>query len=216
MRLATIGIIMAILPSLAAAQQQPTATNLYLRGDRIKPLTIEQLTTPDQKLMVEELLASGRGSEATFNSLLRSPEIGRLSIQLGVQLRAHSSLPKPLFELAVLRTLRFWTAQFEWGLHHQVALKAGLSPAIIQSIADNKRPASMKPEQAAIYNFADELLRTRHVSDATFKAVEDRFGDRGVVDLTALVGYYSMVSAIMEVDRYPLRPGDKPELKALK
>jgi len=214
MRLGMICLVAAIFSTLGAAQS-PTATDLHLRGDRIKPLTVDQLTTPEQKLMVEELLASGRGSEGSFNFLLRRPEVGRVAQKLGVQLRAHTSLPKPIFELGVLMTLRYWTAQFEWWIHHKVALKAGLSPAIIDSIGIGKRPASMQPDQVAVYNFSDELLRTRQVSDATFKAVVDKFGERGVVDLTSLIGYYSMVSAMMNVDRYPLPVGEKPELKPL-
>jgi 4-carboxymuconolactone decarboxylase len=97
-----------------------------------------------------------------------------------------------------------------------MALDAGLSPAIIDAISVGKRPAPMQPDEAAIYNFGDELLKTREVSDASFKAVVDKFGDRGAVDLTSVMGYYCFVSMVLNVDRYPLPDGQQPELKPLR
>jgi 4-carboxymuconolactone decarboxylase len=82
--------------------------------------------------------------------------------------------------------------------------------------AENKRPASMKPDEQALYEFTKELLDTKHVSDATFQNAVKAFGEKGVVDLVALTGYYGMVSALLNVDRYPLPAGAKPELAALR
>jgi 4-carboxymuconolactone decarboxylase len=96
-----------------------------------------------------------------------------------------------------------------------MALDAGLSPAVIDAISVGKRPAPMQPDEAVIYNFAEELLKTREVSDASFKAVVDKFGERGAVDLTSVMGYYCFVSMVLNVDRYPMPDGIKPELKPL-
>jgi 4-carboxymuconolactone decarboxylase len=71
----------------------------------------------------------------------------------------------------------------------------------------------MQPDEEAIYNFGDQLLKTRQVSDPVFKAVVDKFGERGAVDLTAVMGYYCFVSMILNVDRYPLPEGEKAELR---
>ncbi|HUO32893.1 MAG TPA: hypothetical protein VMU80_27005, partial [Bryobacteraceae bacterium] len=79
-----------------------------------------------------------------------------------------------------------------------------------------RRPASMQPDEEAVYNFCTELLHTKQVSDATFQAVKDKFGERGVVDLTGVVGYYQLVSMLLNVDRYPMPPGVAPELKPLR
>ena len=67
-------------------------------------------------------------------------------------------------------TARHWTAQFEWYAHRRGAEQAGLSPAICDAIAAGKRPSAMKADEEAVYNFAHELLETKQVSDATFKA----------------------------------------------
>ena len=89
----------------------------------------------------------------------------------------------------------------------------GLKEDIIKAIADRKRPAGMQPDEEAAYNFATELLDTKGVSDATFKAAVDKFGEKGVVDIIGVMGYYQMVSMLLNVDRYPLPNGVQQELK---
>jgi 4-carboxymuconolactone decarboxylase len=130
-------------------------------------------------------------------------------------MRFHSSLPRKLNELAILITARHWTAQYEWYAHHRDGLKYGLEPALLDSLAAGKRPAAMTPDEEVVYNFCTELLNTKQVSDATFKAAVDKFGERGVVDMIGTMGYYNMVSMLLNVDRYPLPDGVKPALKPL-
>ncbi len=198
-----LGIGMAIAATTPAFQ---------LRGDRFKPLTYEQMT-PEQKTMTDHVLAGDRGSmNGPYNVLLRSPEMGDLAQKYGAYMRFHSSIPHKLNELAILITARFWNSQYEWYAHHQYALKAGLSPAVIDAVAAGRQPTSMQPDEEIVYNFCHELLNARHVSDAHFKAAVDRFGERGVVDLIGVMGYYHLVSMALNVDRYPLPAGGKPEL----
>ena len=215
MRAHVVYLGIAVLLGLAMAQA-PATRDLRLRGDRFRPLTYDQLT-PEQKTMVEHLFAGERGGmNGPFNVTLRSPEMGDLAQKLGAQLRFHSSLSNRLNEMAILMTARFWNAQYEWSAHKKNALTAGLSPGVIDAIATGKRPTSMQPDEEAIYNFGDELLRTREVSDAAFKGVVDKFGERGAVDLTGVMGYYCFVSMMLNIDRYPLPDGEKPELKPLR
>ncbi|HUA21146.1 MAG TPA: hypothetical protein VMB25_20500 [Bryobacteraceae bacterium] len=215
MRLPVVGAgVLAILGIVNA--QAPTQRDLELRGDRFPPLTYDTMT-PEQKAMVDHILSGERTSlGGPFNVLLRSPEMGDLAQKFGAQMRFHSSLPRRLNEFAILITGRFWTAQYEWYAHHRMALAAGLNPALIDAVAQGRRPASMQPDEEAVYNFCTELLHTKQVSDATFQAVKDKFGERGVVDLTGVVGYYQLVSMLLNVDRYPMPPGVAPELKPLR
>jgi 4-carboxymuconolactone decarboxylase len=73
----------------------------------------------------------------------------------------------------------------------------------------------MTDDQRIVYDFASELFRDKAVSDAAFQAVTGRFGEQGVIDLIAAVGYYSIVSMVLNVDRYPLPDGEAPPLKPL-
>ena len=198
-----------------AMAQAPTTPQLHLRGDRFKPLVYEQMT-PEQKTLTDHVLAGDRGSmNGPYNVLLRSPEMGDLAQNYGAHMRFHSSVPHKLNEFAILMTARFWNSQYEWSAHHKYALEAGLSPEVIDSVAMGKRPTSMQADEEAVYNFCDELLNTRQVSDATFSAAKDKLGERGVVDLIGVMGYYHLVSMLLNVDRYPLPDGAKDELKRL-
>jgi 4-carboxymuconolactone decarboxylase len=204
------GLAMAQAPTPA-----PAAPDIHLRGDRFQPLTWDTMT-PEQKAMAENLLSGERGGmNGPFNVMLRSPAMGDLAQKLGAQLRFHTSIPNRLNEMAILMTARFWTSQYEWSSHRKNALAAGLNPAVIDAIAAGKRPASMQPDEAIVYNFSNELLTTKQVSDAAFKAVVDKFGERGAVDLTGVMGYYCIVSMMLNIDRYPLVEGEKPQLKPL-
>jgi 4-carboxymuconolactone decarboxylase len=207
-------IALAILGTVNA--QAPTTRDLHLRGGRFKPLSYDTMT-PEQKTLVASILSGPRTSlDGPFNVLLRSPDMGDLAQKFGAQMRYHSSLPPRLNEFAILITARFWTAQFEWQAHHKIALTAGLSPAIIDALAAGKRPTSMQPDEEAVYNFCTEVLSTKQVGDATFQAAVEKFGERGVVDMLGVVGYYQFVSMVLNVDRYPLPDGVQPELKPLR
>lgn len=198
-----------------AAAQAPTATDLHLRGDRFKPLTASELT-PEQKILVDHLLSGERGTlNGPFNVLLRSPEMGDLAQKLGAYLRYHTTVPNKLNEFAILITARALNVQYEWSAHHKYALQAGLSPAVIDAVATGKRPSSMQPDEEIVYNFTTELVNTKQVSDPTFHAAVDKFGERTVVDLVGVIGYYHFVSMMLNIDRYPLPEGAQPELKPL-
>jgi 4-carboxymuconolactone decarboxylase len=212
MLLRNLPVAMMGLLGVAYAQSRP---DLNLRGDRFAPLTYERMT-PEQKTLTDHVLAGERGTmSGPFNVLLRSPEMGDLAQKFGAQMRFHSSLPNKLNEFAILMTARYWSSQFEWYAHHRYALQAGLSPAVIEAVANGKRPASMQPDEEAVYNLCNELLNTKEVTDATFQTAIKRLGERGVVDLVGVVGYYHLVSMLLNVDRYPLPEGAKPELKPL-
>ena len=207
-------ILMAVTISLgsALAQDAPATRDLKLRGDRFPPLTYERMT-PEQKALTDHILAGERATmSGPFNVLLRSPEMGDLAQKFGAQMRFHSSLPRKLNEFAIILTARSWSSQFEWYAHRRYALDAGLSAGIIDAVAGGKRPSGMQPDEEAVYNFCQELLNTKNVSDATFQAAIGKLGERGVVDLIGVMGYYHLVSMLLNVDRYPLPDGVKPEL----
>jgi len=208
------------IAGLSAAQapnnQRPDPRSVRLRGDRFKPLTYDEMT-PAQRTMIEHVLSGPRGStDGPFNVQLRSPEMGDLGQQFGAATRFATSVPRKLYELAIIITARHWTAQFEWTAHHRGALQAGVSPAVCDAIAQGRRPSPMPPDEEAVYNFATELLEKKQVSDATFDAAKKLLGEKGVVDLISLMGWYGTVSMYLNVDRYPLPEGTQPELRALK
>ena len=118
-------------------------------------------------------------------------------------------------ELTALITIRNWTAQFPWYAHHRAATQAGMSEAVVTAIGEGKRPTGLQPDEQAVYNFCAELLRTTQMSDATFNAAKQQLGERGVVEVMGIIGYYQTVAMLLNTDRYPLPEGVAPELKPL-
>jgi len=197
-----------------ANAQAPNPRDVKLVGDRFKPLTYDQMT-PEQKAMTEHVLGGERGGMGgPFNVMLRSPEMGDLAQKLGAHVRFHSSLSRKQNELAIIITARYWKAEYEWYAHRRLAEQAGVTPAVIEAIRAGKRPASMQPDEEVVYNFVTELLDTKRVSDPIFHAAVEKLGERGVVDMVAVSGYYNLVSMFLNVDRYPLPNGAKPEFAA--
>jgi len=185
---------------------------------RFKPLAESDMSEAQRKA-ARELASGPRGRmnpDGPNALLLRSPDLMSRTQKVGEYLRYNSSLPSRLNEFAILVTARQWNAQVEWLAHHPLALKAGLAPEVAADLARGLRPAGMKDDEAIIYQFCTELHETKAVSDPTFKAVADQFGERGVIDLIALTGYYTMLAMVLNVGRQPLPDGASPPLPALR
>ena len=192
-----------------------TRTTGPRRFDLIQP---EKLSD-EQRAMYDEIRSGPRSKLANssaskpgplggpFNVWLRSPGIGNRVQALGEEIRFRSSLPSKLNEMAILVTARFWTSQYEWHAHCKLALDAGLDPALAQEIAEGKRPSKMDADAAIVYDFSTELHAKHGVSDDTYRRAVDRFGERGVFDLIAVNGFYSLVSMCLNVDRTPMPEG---------
>jgi 4-carboxymuconolactone decarboxylase len=205
-------------PGAAQAPQpvrQEDTLDPKLVGNRFPALTWSEMTEA-QKTMTRHVLDGPRTSMGgPFNVMLRSPAIGDIAQELGAQVRFNSGLPAPLREMAILMAARHWTAHYEWYAHKSAALSAGLPPDIVAAIAAGERPRSMQPSEAALHRFSSELLETKRVSDETFAAAKAAFGEQGVADIIFTLGYYSMVSMLLNVDEHPLPDGVAPELRSL-
>ena len=194
---------------------------------RFKLIPLEEMT-PAQRALAERIRSGPRanvaGSAATagtspgspFSVFLRSPEVGEHLRRVGSYIRFKSSLGFKLNELAILITARHWNAQYEWFAHHRLALQAGLDPEIAKAIAQGNRPSNMPAEEAIIYDFCTELHQQKAVSDPTYQAALQRFGEQGLMDLIAVNGYYSLVAMVLNVDRTPIPDGGLPPLAPLK
>lgn len=194
---------------------------------RFKLIPLAQLT-PEQRRLSDAIKSGPRAKLKTsgaskpgplggpFNVWLRSPAIGDLVQKLGEEIRFRSTLSGKLNELAILITARHWTSQYEWHAHHKLALEGGLDPAIAEAIAHGRRPEKMDADETLIYEFSRELHETQGVSDATYQTALERFGERGVVDLISVNGFYSLVSMCLNVDRTPLPEGAPLPLPPLK
>ena len=177
---------------------------------RFKELQQSEMSEAQRKAYDGIVSGPRGGARGPFNALLRSPDLADRVQRVGEYVRFNSSLPARLNELAILVVARYWSAQFEWYAHRELALAAGLDAKITDEISLGRRPAGMKEDEAVIYDFCTELHQKKSVSDANYAAALEKFGERGVIDLVGVSGYYTLVSMVLNVDRHPLPEGAAP------
>jgi len=191
--------------------------NVQTPAPRFKPL-VESAMSEAQLKAVREVASGPRGRldpDGPSALLLRSPDLMSRTQKVGEYLRFNSSLPRRLNEFAILITARQWNAQLEWFVHQPLAVKAGVAPAVTADLAQGRHPAGMAEDEEIVYQFCKEVHETKTVSDSIFKAAVDKFGERGVIDLIGLTGYYTMLAMVLNVARQPLPNGAPPPLPTL-
>ena len=214
----------AVTRTAARAQDNaaPTTEQLRqsvsrLRGNRIQtPNNWDTLTSPQRKY-VESILSGPRSDiSGPLGVMMVSPELGDLAQKAVAYSRfagreGFSTVPPKLNELAILVVAKHWSAEYVWNAHHNAAVRLGISPEVVESIRNGKRPVAMERDVEAVYNFAAEFMRDREVSDATLQAAKNVLGgDRGVVDLVGTMALYQLSSMMVSLDQTPLAAGTKP------
>jgi len=177
------------------------------------PAIPQEQWTEEQKKVATNIAAGPRGElRGPFLALLRSPGLAQTVQQVGEYLRFKSPLDRRIAEMATLVAARHWTQQYEWQSHYKHAMKAGLSPAIAQAIAEGRRPQAMAADEEALYDMLTEVLHNHGVCDATYERARGVFGEQGVIELIAVAGYYAMLAMILNVGRKALPAGQEPML----
>jgi 4-carboxymuconolactone decarboxylase len=185
------------------------------RPDRMPPIPADKLSAAQRKA-VEEIVSGPRGRVVgPFNVLLRSPDFMSRLQRTGEYLRFNSAHEPRLSELAILITARHWSQSFEWLHHRPIAEKAGLRSEIIDAIAEGRRPEAMANDEAVIYDLLTELNANRTVSQTTYDRALALFGERGIVDLVGIAGYYSLLAMLMNTACTALPEGVAPPLLPL-
>ncbi len=172
-----------------------------------------QAMSDAQRAAADELIAGPRKAVlGPFIPLMRSPELMARVGKVGEYLRFDCVLEVRIRELAMCLVARHVSNQFEWLMHAPLALKAGVAQAVLDAVAAGKYPHSAAAEEAAAVDLVTELLTHHGVCDASYAASLEVFGEQGVVELTALVGYFAMVCWVMNVARTPTehKPGFPP------
>jgi 4-carboxymuconolactone decarboxylase len=185
-----------------------------MSAERLPPIAEAELT--EEQRQAAEVFKEGRGYavHGPFAVMLRSPEVMLRAKAMGDYLRFRNVLPRRVSEMVILITAREWTQQFEWTYHYRYAMEAGLAPAIADAIGEGRRPEGMAEDEAVAYAFAIELHQRKSVSDATYARAATLFGERGLIDLIGICGYYSMLAMMMNVARTPA-PAETQGVKPL-
>ena len=177
------------------------------------PLFPLEVMTDEQRAVLHDIVSGPRGTiKGPLRAVLHRAELADRWQRLGEILRYRTSLPPRLSELAILITARAMDAQFEWFAHEPPAREAGIADSVIAALRVGAIPVGLARDEAALHQYCVELHRDHAVSDATYAAAHDCLGTLGVVELTALVGYYTMVAMTLNAHQIPLPDGVEPPL----
>ena len=173
-----------------------------LAEDRLPTIPPASYTAEQKQAAVDFEAARKTPVFGPFEPLMHSPQVMSQARAMGDYLRYKSAIGTTLSELAILVTAREWSQDYEWTVHYPIALKAGIKADIADAVGDGRRPAAMSDDEEIVYEFTTELLRTKRVSDRTFARADKRFGKQGIVDLTGIAGYYTLLAMELNVAQY--------------
>lgn len=182
--------------------------------DRMPPIPQDKQTVAQKKAVAEyKDLRKADLAGPPWTVLLRVPDLIVPSLQLRLHNQtAANPLGARLTEFAILIAAREWTNNFEWNAHARAAATAGLNAAIIAAVADGRRPEHMAEDEEILWEFCNELLHNKSVSDPTYARALAKFGEAGVVETASLEGYYTYLSMVMNTARSPLPANANPAL----
>ena len=178
------------------------------------PVLTEDKLDHAQRALLESMRAGPRGARVKlggpFGVYMHAPQYGEMTQQLGAFVRFKTSLEPRLSEFAILCTARMWRAQYEWHAHAPIAEQAGVRPEAIRDIKAGRMPKKAAKDERAIFDFVQELYKKRRVGERNYKRVQGFLGDRGIVELIGILGYYTGVSMVLNVFNVPLPEDAKP------
>jgi 4-carboxymuconolactone decarboxylase len=181
---------------------------------RLAPLALDSLS-PEQKRVADAIRSGPRGGmRGPFEAWLRSPGLADHAQQLGAHCRFGTGLPGDVAELAILLTGHHWKAQFEFWAHARLGRAAGLPDEAIEAIRTGAIPTLARPDLQLTYDVVMEYFATNRLSAATYTRAIAHFGEKGLVDLIGIVGYYGLVSMTLNIFEVAVPEGEAPPFGA--
>ena len=178
---------------------------------RLSNISREELKPEDQKYYDE--ISGSRGSvRGPYGILLHSPDLAARVAHTGAFVRYDFDIPESLKETVIITTAREIKSQYEFSAHARLARQAGVSEATIKAIADGSAPANLSGDEELVVRYTQQLLRDHKVNDATFNAVQEKFGVEGTLNMTVLIGHYLLVGQVLAAFEVELAPDMQAEL----
>ena len=163
---------------------------------RLSAVTRDQLNPEDHQYF--DSIVGTRGSiRGPYGVLLHSPKLAARVADTGAFVRFDFDIPEALKETVIIATAKEMHSQYEFSAHARLARTAGVSDDTIKAIATGAAPAGLSGDEALLVGYVHELLRDHKVTDATYKALVDRFGEQDTLHLAVLVGHYLLVAQVL-------------------
>jgi 4-carboxymuconolactone decarboxylase len=177
-------------------------------------LSPEEMSSAQRHIYDDIVASRGTWLNGPYAPMLHQPKLADPAQKLGEFLRYKTSLPPSLSELSILVVARHWDCDFEWHQHAPIAVRSDVLPDIVEAIRNDREPTQLNEAQGAVYAFTRALLEEHFVPDSIYDRVKSLFGVVGAVELTALVGYYTLIAFTLNAHQVPLPAGASPPLPA--
>jgi 4-carboxymuconolactone decarboxylase len=185
---------------------------------RLRSLTRSELSGEQAELWDSIIESRGGGLDlfdehgglvGPFNAFVHSPKIGKRLTSLGGLLRFRTSIDRRLSEVAICTVGANWQSEFEFFAHAPMAIEHGVAPSVIDALRDGRPPEFELDDERIVHAVASQLLTDRRIDDATFVEAQALLGETGMIELSALIGYYCLISMMLNLFEVSL-PGDAP------
>lgn len=173
---------------------------------RLPPIALAKMSDA-QKSAYEAILKSRGKVRGPLEAWLYRPQLAERAQWLGEYCRYHSILPPRLSELAILTIAKLWRSEFEWWAHKDIALRAGVDPAIIEAIRAGIEPVFAQEDEELVFAFVRSLSVDRAVGSELYRRGVRVLGQEGIVDLVGIAGYYTLISMTINVFDLPVPDG---------
>ena len=164
---------------------------------RIATITKKEELAPEGQKAYDAIAQSRGVVGGPWLALLHSPEMAQRTMHLGSYVRFESTLDHKVLEFTALVAARELDCKHEWAAHINHGTKAGIPMETIRLVHAKKGAESFSSEDAQIVSLVREMIHTHRVSEPTFQAIYARFGEQGMVELTATIGYYAMLACTL-------------------
>jgi 4-carboxymuconolactone decarboxylase len=173
---------------------------------RLPLITSKDQLAPEHHPVAEDIIASRGSLQGPFSLFLHSPELAGRMAHLGAYVRFEGSLDMRVRVLAAMTVAREFEAAYVWGAQTGAARQRSVPESTIAAIKENRSDGVPAPDLAVI-EFTRALLRDHRVSEAAAKAMQERLGDDGFIQLTGAIGYYSMLAMTVNACEMAPAPG---------
>lgn len=175
---------------------------------RPEELNPEQREQYERILRFRKPLADGTIG-GPYDPWILNPELAKRAVSWGNSLWERTSIGRRLVELAIIITGRFWESNVEWVSHSELALKYGISQDVIDAVFAEQRPMHAPPDELLVYDICIALHKTHQLPIGFYNQAIASFGERGLVDIIATIGYYTFVAMTLNAFDIGLFDGAK-------
>jgi 4-carboxymuconolactone decarboxylase len=174
---------------------------------RVKPITDRSEVAAEHQDVVDGVMAVFGQIRGPHTILLLSPPLERIVVALSGYFRGETLVKSPQRELAAISAARERDSLYVWAAQVDNARRAGISEATIAAVRERLEPGKLSAEEAEIVTYVQQLCRRNRVDQAAFDALQHRYGTQWLVELTTMVGYFSMLAGVVNSFEVPAPPG---------